>query len=142
CSLGSVSESVKVSRVASYSSPQMISRRTFITSLLLPANLLAPLAIGPRCVGVAGQRIDQNPLRTTGGADGLQTVVANPVVDGSSRHSEQLSRVVQRNAAADMRFELALGVGGHPGCLTPSINAREVPVFAIQLDRYISRLLC
>src|SRR4029079_11419074 len=78
------------------------------------SSLLASLGRSLGLVPVARQRIDQHPLRTANSAHGLQAVVANPVVDGSPRHAEQLGRVVKRNAAADMWFELALRVGGHP----------------------------
>ena len=106
-----------VCRVARYSSPQIISRRTFVTSPPVPSQLLSPLGctLDPRTNAVGRQRINQHPLRTTDGANGLQAVVTNPVVDGPPRDAEQFGRVVQRNAATDMWFELALGVGGHPG---------------------------
>ena len=106
----------------------MISRRTLVTSPPVRSFLLISLRrrIASRRARSA-ERIDQDSLRTAGSANGSQAVVANPVVDSSPRYAEQFGSVVQRNAAADMWFELALGVGGHPGSLTLSINARWVP---------------
>ena len=45
------------------------------------------------------QRVQQHALRAADRADGDQTAISNPVVNGSPRDVEQLRRLVDRDAA-------------------------------------------
>src|SRR5262249_7170084 len=88
---------------------------------------LAAVAGGSRA---AVNRFEQDALRSTEGADRLQTPVANAVVNRSPRDAQHLCGVVQGNTASDTWLEpdfLHWGNQRHLCLRMPDIKARTVP---------------
>ena len=78
-------------------------------------------------------RFEQHALRSAERADRLQPALADPVVDRPPRDAEQLRGMVQRDAAADTRFEAGFRTRSVSPLRsfavppTPCVRARAVP---------------
>src|SRR5438477_10433223 len=62
-------------------------------------------ALAGRCL----HRVDEHALRAADRPNRLQAAFTDAVVYRATRHAEQLGGVVERNAAADTRFETGVG---------------------------------
>jgi hypothetical protein len=87
-------------------------------------------------------RLERHALRPAQRPDGLQTTVANPVINGTPRHAEQFGGVVDRDAASDTRSEAGIRRliwQGHWRPPVPDVSARPVPELPRFAISYVTR---